>query len=308
VRADRLPSADEVRARQASFHGELAAHPDPARCAGWRDARSQRLRFAVCAAALGGEAPCDLLDVGCGLGDLLPFMRRRGFTGSYVGIDLLPEMVARAEARHGGDPCARFAVADLLAPPAWLASARFDLVVACGTLSLRVPSHEAYFRAMAQALWARAGGALALVVPSRRALRRAAGVGDDFVCYDQGWLAQALRALTPWLTLREDFLPTDIAAYLYRDRAPTLDALRLTPDGLSPADLAALYLERDLPAAALAVVEPIPTEARDAPTWLYAGQALAALGATQPAAEALRAALRLDPTLYAAQLALEGLR
>jgi SAM-dependent methyltransferase len=304
-----LPSAAAVGARHAAFHAELSAHPDPGRRAGWRDERSQRLRFGVCVAALGGESPQAILDVGCGLGDLLPFCRARGFVGDYVGLDLLPEMVDAARARHVQDPRARFAVADVRCPPDWL-GARFDLVVACGTLSLRVPQYDAYLDAALDALWALTGGALALVLPSARALRRVAGLAEDFVCHDPSRLRARLLRLTPYLTLREDFLPTDLAAYLYRDRSPAHDALRpsLTSSGLAPRDLAALYLERDLPAAALALIEPIAPTDRDAYDWLYAGQALAALGARDAAAAAFGCALRLDPSLYAAQRALSSLR
>lgn len=41
-----------------------------------------------------------LLDIGCGTGDLLPFLRDIGMEpGQYVGVDLMPEMVQAANAR-----------------------------------------------------------------------------------------------------------------------------------------------------------------------------------------------------------------
>jgi len=166
----------------------------------------------------------------------LPLCRARGFVGSYVGVDLLPEMIDAARARHGRDPQARFEVADALSPPDWLRGVRFDLVVACGALSLRVPSYDAYLDAALDALWALTEGALALVLPSARALRRVAGIGEDFVCHDPSALRARLLRLTPYLTLREDFLPTDLAAYLYRGRSVAHDALRPDLDGTQVMD------------------------------------------------------------------------
>ena len=83
----------------AGYHAELASHPDPARRVGWRGAADQALRFEVIAAALPLERCASVLDVGCGLGDLAPFLRRRGWRGRYLGVDLLDEMVDWNEVR-----------------------------------------------------------------------------------------------------------------------------------------------------------------------------------------------------------------
>lgn len=70
-----------------------------------------------------------ILDVGCGTGDLaLTLARRLGGTGSVVGIDASPEMIARArgKARRAGLPV-EFRVAAAEALP--FADGSFDLVV-----------------------------------------------------------------------------------------------------------------------------------------------------------------------------------
>jgi SAM-dependent methyltransferase len=50
----------------------------------------------------------DLLDVGCGPGLLAHLARRGGFLGTYVGIDLDPRKVDRANRWLHGDPHSRF--------------------------------------------------------------------------------------------------------------------------------------------------------------------------------------------------------
>lgn len=69
------------------------------------------------------------LDVGCGAGStgLALAAARPGLR--VTGIDLSPELVAVAAGRRAGTPNFDVEVADVSAPPAWLAVRRFDLAV-----------------------------------------------------------------------------------------------------------------------------------------------------------------------------------
>ena len=69
-----------------------------------------------------------VLDVGCGPGTVTVDLARRVAPGRVVGVDLAPEVVARAEhdARAAGALDVEFAVADLFALP--FADASFDVV------------------------------------------------------------------------------------------------------------------------------------------------------------------------------------
>lgn len=53
-----------------------------------------------------------VLDCGCGYGHLLELMPPR-WRGIYTGVDLSPDMIARAQQRHHGNPRATFAVRNL---------------------------------------------------------------------------------------------------------------------------------------------------------------------------------------------------
>ncbi|MCL2700631.1 MAG: class I SAM-dependent methyltransferase [Phycisphaerae bacterium] len=65
----------------------------------WASPQSQRARFEVLArhVDLAGRS---LLDIGCGLGDLLGFLRDRRIDMRYTGVDILDKMVAAARDRH----------------------------------------------------------------------------------------------------------------------------------------------------------------------------------------------------------------
>lgn len=56
-----------------------------------------------------------VVDIGCGFGDFLPFLRQNGFEGQYIGLDFVEEFIEVALVRHR-DETARFDVFDVLSP------------------------------------------------------------------------------------------------------------------------------------------------------------------------------------------------
>ena len=105
-------------------------------------------------ALLDGIRPTEIrsiLDVGCGFGDLLGFLRDRGWSGRYTGIDLMAEFTEAARALYGGDPEARFICGDLQALPPDFSS---DAAVAIGIFNHRVEQGNlAFVRETIDAMW-----------------------------------------------------------------------------------------------------------------------------------------------------------
>jgi SAM-dependent methyltransferase len=87
----------------------------------------QRMCFERIAAALEPMPPGRLLDVGCGVGDLIPFLPH-GW--SYVGLDFTPDLLVAARRRY---PWCRFVLADATMPP--LAPESVDVAVLCKVFS-----------------------------------------------------------------------------------------------------------------------------------------------------------------------------
>lgn len=125
------------------FHEEKlrSCQEDLAIAQGWKDGESQRKRFEILLSA------CDLtcskvLDVGCGTGDLKPFIDNIYKEVSYLGIDLNEQFINLANARYGQFPETRFIVADL----AQSALPEVDFVLASGALSYRSSDPEYYHK------------------------------------------------------------------------------------------------------------------------------------------------------------------
>jgi SAM-dependent methyltransferase len=109
----------------------------------WRDEASQRIRFEQLCKVLGDDNG-SVLDVGCGYGAMLNFLRAQGFTGHYHGLDVAPEMIEAAQARHARETAARFTIGSLPGSAA-------DYVIASGIFNVRQQRADAEWRGYVEA-------------------------------------------------------------------------------------------------------------------------------------------------------------
>ena len=66
----------------------------------WGSKSSQEKRFEILANISTDFFKSSILDVGCGLGHLVDFVKSRNFQGTYVGIDFLEEMTQKAQKKY----------------------------------------------------------------------------------------------------------------------------------------------------------------------------------------------------------------
>ena len=118
------------------YRKRLAAGYRNYQAVGWESEEAQRMRFAAMADNVGLEG-CSLLDVGCGLGHLYEYLSKRGLNIVYVGIDFIPEMIARAQRLY---PEVNFFVQDIFAHTP---DQPYDYVYASGMFNLRVGDNMA---------------------------------------------------------------------------------------------------------------------------------------------------------------------
>ncbi len=69
---------------------------------GWESQQAQEARFSALVEYVPLEGK-SLLDVGCGLGSLLTFLKKSKIKLTYTGVDLLEEMVSCARVKHPED-------------------------------------------------------------------------------------------------------------------------------------------------------------------------------------------------------------
>ena len=176
------------------------------RTLGWNDEESQRLRFSLLCDGLDLTGR-RVLDVGCGFGDLAPWIDRRWSDVSYTGVDLAPSLLA--EARRA-QPNLRFECVDLLRDDL---SERWDVVLCLGALSYRVDDAEVHTASMLRAMWDLADEAVAAnFLTSYVNFERAHNVHHR----PEDIFAVA-RGLTPWVNLRHDYPLWEFTVQLRRE-------------------------------------------------------------------------------------------
>ncbi len=97
----RDPILDAVTAH---YEQALATHGPTAKGVDWKDGEGQRLRHRQFLRLVEGDPDASILDLGCGYGDFLPFLRAHGHRGRYIGLDVAPAMVEEARRLHGEGP------------------------------------------------------------------------------------------------------------------------------------------------------------------------------------------------------------
>jgi SAM-dependent methyltransferase len=173
----------------------------------WGSRESQARRFSVLAELedLQGRS---VLDVGCGTGDLLAWLRAAGLSVSYTGLDITAAMVDASRARF---PDAAFAIGDLHDPPPDLA-AQYDVVVASGIFAYRRHDAEAYIASTVSRMFARCRIAAMFNALSAWAVEP----DETDTLVEPGWALGMCRTMTPRLAFRHDYLPNDFTVALYR--------------------------------------------------------------------------------------------
>jgi SAM-dependent methyltransferase len=121
------------------YSEKLAAHGASPRGVDWNGAESQRLRFDELLRVCEGAAQFSINDVGCGYGALFEYLIELGKKVDYLGVDIAPAMIAKAEELHRGRPGCRFLAGER-------ADRVADYAVASGIFNVKLSASDAAWR------------------------------------------------------------------------------------------------------------------------------------------------------------------
>ena len=135
-------SAKDLRALEEYYDAQLTGHQTPALRVGWKNPKSQRVRFENLI-KVGPIQKSKILDVGCGLGAFRGFLKDRRISVDYTGVDLFPATIVEAKRFY---PDARFEARVLTARP--FAPGRFDYVFLSGVFNIKIRDNWKYMGAV----------------------------------------------------------------------------------------------------------------------------------------------------------------
>lgn len=205
---DRSPSSAEYWNRRASEFG------DDLKTLAYGSRQTQERKFDILISAVAGKR-ISVLDVGCGFGDLYFHMVARGFELDYCGVDISASIAGLAKERH---PELRIVHGDLLGEDP-LPGETFDYVLSTGINCARHERNHDLERAMLRDMFSRSTRAAAMGLQSAVYLRRHPEKQSPDSWYsDPAALCEfALNEITPWVTLRHDYMPHDFTLFLFHE-------------------------------------------------------------------------------------------
>lgn len=171
---------------------------------GWGSKESQQLRFEIIK-NIGIQPIHEVLDVGCGTGDLASFLYPNQFYRyNYTGIDLRNDIVARAQEEH---PKFRY-----MNVPINLIEGMFDYVVASGIFCFREPNWKKKTTIILHKMLSKARKGVAV-----NFLRKDDTIRKDKLMFftTPDVIVDIAISLTSEFTLRCDYKDNDMTLYLY---------------------------------------------------------------------------------------------
>ena len=177
---------------------------------GWGKHGRQDVRFAVLAEYALAAPESSVLDYGCGFADLYDFLQARGWRGHYVGVDIVPDLLAVARQRHPD-----LDLRDFDADDEQMTFGDFDFVIASGVFNARLPvgDNSAHIIRSMQALFRHTRVALSIDFLSTYV---------DFQKPDAwhtnpAWLFDQAKRLGRRVLLRHDYMPFEFAVTIFKN-------------------------------------------------------------------------------------------
>jgi len=177
--------------------------------------RTQARKFDVLISAIKTRR-VRILDVGCGFGDLYFHMTRLGFEVDYTGVDIAGRIVELAREAHQE---LRIVHGDVLAADVFPGE-QFDHVLSTGINCAVHGRNVELEREMLSWMFSRCTSGTAMGLQSAIYLdRHPAESGDQAGWYSDpvALCGYALKTLTPWVTMRHDYMPHDFTLFLSRE-------------------------------------------------------------------------------------------
>lgn len=107
---------------------------------GWKNEAAQLVRFEQLIKILDPIKNSSINDLGCGTGDLIPFLQKKNFLFTYTGYDMLPVMIDLARNRHSKGSNIEFKLIEKVSE---LESA--DYTVASGIFNIRFEQTDEFW-------------------------------------------------------------------------------------------------------------------------------------------------------------------
>ncbi len=171
----------------------------------WWDYRSMALRFRELVKDVPVEGK-SILDAGCGMGDLLPYLYAKATNFTYLGVDKSPDFIKIAKQRYEGH---NFKIYD----PFKKSLGMFDVVLSSGVMNGNVEGWLDERKKMISALYEQTGEVLAFnMAGGLKPLRH-----DSLIAYaDAQEIFEFCKSMCPRVILKTQYLRKDFTIVMFK--------------------------------------------------------------------------------------------
>jgi SAM-dependent methyltransferase len=173
----------------------------------------QWVRFKAAFEGLRKEEYFSVLDVGCGFGDLLAYLRIERWRGFYTGIDLVPELLDEARRRYGSVDDVGFECADIANRKG---SDKFDAAIAIGIFNHKLHQNQLEFvNATLNTMWC--SSRHVVVCDFLSTASEPARMRDDLFYADPREIYEIASRYSRRLTIHHSYMPFEFQIKLWHD-------------------------------------------------------------------------------------------
>jgi len=129
----------ETQKKIKEYQNNFLLYGSDSRALKWLSPESAEIRYRELIKDIDFENKT-ILDVGCGFGDIIPFIKSKSSDFEYLGVDMVEDFIKEAKKRY---PSFDFKIIDYFSKPIRI---KFDIIICCGALNSKFKSIKSYQR------------------------------------------------------------------------------------------------------------------------------------------------------------------
>jgi SAM-dependent methyltransferase len=195
--------------RKKSYQSSYRKHGIGPKALKWHSEKAARQRYKQIVADIDFNKK-STLDVGCGFGDIIPYITEKSDIISYTGIDLVPEFIKEAKKIH---PKYKFLVGDYFEQPL---RKKFDIIICCGALNGNYSDNLGFRKKAIKTMFRHAKECLVFNMAGRHPKPKTAQHSNVWFA-DSKKIFKYCKTLSGKVLLKDDYHSTDFTIVMYKD-------------------------------------------------------------------------------------------
>lgn len=197
---------DKSLSRLKSYQNSFAEHGEGPKALQWSSYKAAAIRYRQLVADLNIENK-SILDAGCGMGDVLPYLYSKGLDFDYRGVDITPEFIEIARKRYAGSTF------DVFNPFDNDLAQTYDIVISSGVMNIKTPGWENKRKLMIERLYGYANEVLAF---NMAGWMQESSEGEKIAYANIPAMLDFCSSLTPKIILRNHYNAKDFTVVMYK--------------------------------------------------------------------------------------------